>query len=486
MKIRNVMQLLFILLALLMAACQMPIGNESSNETSPQRFVALTPEESVEYMNFLGESFDLLDQTKKAQLFEAGTCKVNRAKFRIEDDSSHHEITTLSELHDFQSKSVDVNATFSGWGLKLSAGVNVNIAESANKMSNTVLIIDEQSISLEQAQLDLPLNFGDDYYQEIEANKSLFADKYGDVYAAYVELGGSLKVVYKATIDSSSKFTKSQVKVAVAAKYKKSFEAGVEVDVSDEHKEVLASCNIELTVFTSGGYKMNKRIDNVSDILIFRQEFIDYYNTEDPILSPLKIEYRKYSSEHQRNIEEDVINKREYEKLINILETYLDYSYLKIETRIEIGEKIDLLYTESKGSGLERPSANELVFINALIETDRISSGGIDESSNENEVFVEFPADGQWHSIVENQSGRQTYIVDASFGKPGCHSRGRWTAINTYGQVYVDGGASKYGPYIIELRWTGSIYNMALQIRTSGDVGGNSMIRILYNTIILN
>ena len=93
-------------------------------------------------------------------------------------------------------------------------------------------------------------------------------------------------------------------------------------------------------------------------------------------------------------------------------------------------------------------------------------------------------ADSAWHNIVSGLRGHQMYEVSADFGISGVHSIGHWITGQTYSYSFMTGSSSNYyGNGQIELRWAGTLYNMALQIRFSTNHSGTS---IYYSWSVLH
>lgn len=84
--------------------------------------------------------------------------------------------------------------------------------------------------------------------------------------------------------------------------------------------------------------------------------------------------------------------------------------------------------------------------------------------------FGEVPADGQWHTIVDNIATYSGFEIMAACGEKGAHAITHAIAIGTYGKS--KGGINQTQNYFgrsrnrIELRWTGDYFNYALQIRS--------------------
>jgi len=94
-----------------------------------------------------------------------------------------------------------------------------------------------------------------------------------------------------------------------------------------------------------------------------------------------------------------------------------------------------------------------------------------------------FPSDGAWRNIVSGLSGHQLYQVVADYAVSGYHSVGYWTAGNTYSSTFVNGNSTSYSGIPIQLQWSGSVYNMALQVRTSGSVPGAPTVTVRWKAL---
>lgn len=84
--------------------------------------------------------------------------------------------------------------------------------------------------------------------------------------------------------------------------------------------------------------------------------------------------------------------------------------------------------------------------------------------------FGEVPADGQWHSIVENLESYSAFEVIANCGEKGSHAMTHAIALCTFGKS--KGGINQTQNFFgrsrnrIELRWDGDYFKFNLQIRT--------------------
>lgn len=95
-------------------------------------------------------------------------------------------------------------------------------------------------------------------------------------------------------------------------------------------------------------------------------------------------------------------------------------------------------------------------------------------------AYGQVPGDGEWHSILSNLNGMQSFEVMARIAGP--PNRGKYAmthaiALRTYGgtgsKKRIPQTRTYYGWFWnrIELRWEGSTYNYALQVRTRQHYG---------------
>lgn len=95
--------------------------------------------------------------------------------------------------------------------------------------------------------------------------------------------------------------------------------------------------------------------------------------------------------------------------------------------------------------------------------------------------FGEVPADGQWHSIVENLESYSAFEVIANCGEKGAHAMTHAIALCTFGKS--KGGINQTQNFFgrsrnrIQLRWDGDYFKYNLQIRTMRPYARETVIK---------
>lgn len=103
-------------------------------------------------------------------------------------------------------------------------------------------------------------------------------------------------------------------------------------------------------------------------------------------------------------------------------------------------------------------------------------------------AYGEVPADGEWHTIIDNLNHYNAFEVIMVTGRKGAHAITHAIAVSAYGksnprinktQGYFGRVRNK-----IDLRWTGSYFDYQLQIRTRRNIGDGVLINFYVTKLI--
>lgn len=136
-----------------------------------------------------------------------------------------------------------------------------------------------------------------------------------------------------------------------------------------------------------------------------------------------------------------------------------DNQYLKFKHSLSENSVLSLSNNGEVGIGVESPL--HPLDVNGIIG----SHGRLNYYR-----FGEVPADGQWHTIVDNLESYSAFEIIASTGEKGSHAMTHAIAVGTYGKS--KGGINETQNFFgrsrnrIQLRWSGDYFNYSLQIRT--------------------
>lgn len=115
-----------------------------------------------------------------------------------------------------------------------------------------------------------------------------------------------------------------------------------------------------------------------------------------------------------------------------------------------------------------RLEADEKVLADSIQATEVDVEGTLTHSARRFSNHTIIPADGTWYNLFTGLNGHQMFEIVADFSSPTFHSLGHWICAQTYSHSYIDGNSTNYNGQI-ELRWTGTTYDMDLQIRYTED-----------------
>ncbi len=175
----------------------------------------------------------------------------------------------------------------------------------------------------------------------------------------------------------------------------------------------------------------------------------------------------------------------ESKKLISFYKTIEDKSP---EWRIEVDSaSSNLCFTNRLGDTVTTLNEEGQLGVNTESPTSELDVNGIVAQKGRRGTAYEgkLKADGNWYKIVEGLNGCHMFELIAGVGKKktGKYALLHAIAVSTFGKSKnkVKKVQAHYGVRSnrIEVKWTGTVYNYNLEMRTRGNYGDNIYIR--YN-----